>query len=126
MIDPRYEVHPAVNWYFMAASVFFLAGVGTGGTVSGAGAVLRRIATATGTAGTGQSLADLGFMRGRNLDGSWRTPFNARFSTLKQHEYTEGNAWQYTWFVPQDVAGLIKLLGGREKFNAISRMLPPR
>ncbi|MCZ7554771.1 MAG: GH92 family glycosyl hydrolase [Bacteroidia bacterium] len=61
---------------------------------------------------------DLGFMRGRNLDGSWRTPFNPRFSTLKQHEYTEGNAWQYTWFVPHDVDGLIGLMGGREKFCA--------
>ncbi len=62
--------------------------------------------------------ADLGFMRGRNLDGSWRSPFNPRFSTLKQHEYTEGNAWQYTWFVPHDVDGLIGLMGGREKFCA--------
>jgi putative alpha-1,2-mannosidase len=62
--------------------------------------------------------ADLGFMRGRNLDGSWRSPFNPRFSTLKQHEYTEGNAWQYSWFVPHDVDGLIGLMGGREKFCA--------
>ncbi|MDX9758671.1 MAG: GH92 family glycosyl hydrolase [Bacteroidota bacterium] len=59
---------------------------------------------------------DLGFMRGRNLDGSFRSPFNPRFSTLKQHEYTEGNAWQYSWYVPHDVAGLIDLHGGRERF----------
>lgn len=58
-----------------------------------------------------------GFMRGRNLDGSWRTPFDPRFSTLKQPEYTEGNAWQYTWFVPHDVRGLITLMGGKEKFT---------
>ncbi len=58
-----------------------------------------------------------GFMRGRNLDGSWRTPFNPRYSTLKQPEYTEGNAWQYSWFVPHDVRGLITLMGGREKFT---------
>lgn len=59
---------------------------------------------------------DLGFMRGRNLDGSWRSPFNPRFSTLKQHEYTEGNAWQYTWYVPHDVDGLLRLMGGPEAF----------
>ena len=59
---------------------------------------------------------DLGFMRGRNFNGSWRAPFNPRFSTLKQHEYTEGNAWQYSWFVPHDVDGLIELMGGREAF----------
>jgi len=57
-----------------------------------------------------------GFMRGRNLDGSWRIPFNPRYSTLKQPEYTEGNAWQYTWFVPHDVRGLMTLMGGKEKF----------
>lgn len=60
--------------------------------------------------------ADLGFMRGRNLDGSFRTPFNPRFSTLKQHEYTEGNAWQYSWYVPHDVEGLIGLHGGKKSF----------
>jgi putative alpha-1,2-mannosidase len=58
-----------------------------------------------------------GFMRGRNADGSWRSPFNPRYATGKQPEYTEGNAWQYTWFVPHDVKGLIALMGGREKFS---------
>ena len=58
-----------------------------------------------------------GFMRGRNLDGSWCTPFNPRYSTLRQPEYTEGNAWQYTWFAPHDVKGLIALMGGNEKFS---------
>jgi predicted alpha-1,2-mannosidase len=61
---------------------------------------------------------DLGFMRGRNLDGSWRSPFNPRYSTLKQHEYTEGNAWQYSWYVPHDVPGLIALHGGVRPFAA--------
>jgi putative alpha-1,2-mannosidase len=58
-----------------------------------------------------------GFMRGRNFDGSWVTPFNPRFSTGKQPEYTEGNAWQYTWLVPQDVAGLVQLMGGIPTFE---------
>jgi putative alpha-1,2-mannosidase len=62
--------------------------------------------------------ADLGFMRGRNLDGSWRTPFNPRYSTRKQHEYTEGNAWQYSWYVPHDVPGLMALHGGAVPFAA--------
>ena len=59
-----------------------------------------------------------GFMRGRNLDGSRVSPFDPRFSTQKQPEYTEGNAWQYTWFVPHDVEGLIALMGGKESFTA--------
>lgn len=58
-----------------------------------------------------------GFMRGRNFDGSWVTPFNPRFSTGKQPEYTEGNAWQYTWLVPHDVAGLVQLMGGIPHFS---------
>ncbi|MEW6512281.1 MAG: GH92 family glycosyl hydrolase [Bacteroidota bacterium] len=57
-----------------------------------------------------------GFMRGRNLDGSWVTPFDPRFSTSMQPEYTEGNAWQYTWFVPHDLQGLITLMGGAASF----------
>jgi hypothetical protein len=59
-----------------------------------------------------------GFMRGRNYDGTWVTPFNPRFSTEKQPEYTEGNAWQYLWLVPHDVRGLIHLVGGRARFIA--------
>ncbi len=59
-----------------------------------------------------------GFMRGRNSDGSWVTPFDPRFGTEKQPQYTEGNAWQYSWYVPQDVLGLISLMGGKETFAA--------
>jgi putative alpha-1,2-mannosidase len=57
-----------------------------------------------------------GFMRGRNSDGSWVTPFNPRYGTAKQPQYTEGNAWQYTWYVPQNVPDLISLMGGQQKF----------
>jgi putative alpha-1,2-mannosidase len=57
-----------------------------------------------------------GFMRGRMLDGSWVTPFNPRFATQKQPEFTEGNAWQYTWSVQHDIRGLMQLMGGREQF----------
>jgi len=59
---------------------------------------------------------ETGFMRGRLSDGSWKTPFSPKFSSHRQDEYTEGNAWQYSWFVPHDVEGLIQLMGGRERF----------
>lgn len=61
--------------------------------------------------------ASTGFMRGKLNDGSWRTPFNPKRSDHNTHDYTEGNAWQYSWFVPQDIEGLIKLHGGKEKFS---------
>ncbi|GAA4769705.1 GH92 family glycosyl hydrolase [Stakelama sediminis] len=54
-----------------------------------------------------------GWMRGRNRDGSWETPFNP----FKWGDaFTEGNAWHYSWAVMQDVQGLINLMGGRQKF----------
>jgi predicted alpha-1,2-mannosidase len=56
-----------------------------------------------------------GFMRAKNSDGSWREPFDPLFSKYGG-DYTEGNAWQYSWYVPHDVQGLIKLMGGRNKF----------
>lgn len=58
-----------------------------------------------------------GFMRGKLSDGNWKTPFDPLFSSHRADEYTEGNAWQYSWFVPHDVAGLIKLHGSAEKFE---------
>lgn len=57
-----------------------------------------------------------GFMRGKTSDGNWKTPFSPIFSSHRDDEYTEGNAWQYSWFVPQDVEGLIALHGGQEQF----------
>ena len=59
-----------------------------------------------------------GFMRGRMSSGEWRTPFNPRFSDHFHADYVEGNAWQWTWFVPHDPAGLIDLMGGKERFTA--------
>ena len=59
-----------------------------------------------------------GFMRGRNADGSWKEPFNPRFSEHQWGDYCEGNAWQWTWFVPHDVPGLISLMGGEDNFIA--------
>lgn len=59
------------------------------------------------------------FMRPRLADGSWRTPFdpsNVGHSESVGGDYTEGNAWQYTWHVQHDVPGLIELMGGEEPF----------
>ena len=55
-----------------------------------------------------------GFMRARRRDGSWRTPFDPAASGYGS-DYTEGNAWQYSWYVPQDVAGLARARGGAQK-----------
>lgn len=60
----------------------------------------------------------VGFMRGRASDGSWRTPFDPFKAIHMKSDFTEGNAWQYTWLVPQDVEGLIEVLGGPEAFAA--------
>src|SRR5579872_3164373 len=51
-------------------------------------------------------------MRPVLADGKFRTPFNPFLPTY----YTEGNAWQYTWLVPQDVEKLIRLMGGDKPF----------
>lgn len=61
--------------------------------------------------------ASTGFMRGRLIDGSWKTPFSPYSSAHREDEYTEGNAWQYAWFVPHDINGLIHLHGGKEAFT---------
>ncbi|MEA1885678.1 MAG: GH92 family glycosyl hydrolase [Bacteroidota bacterium] len=55
---------------------------------------------------------ETGFMRGKLADGSWKEPFDPLYSSHRQDEYTEGNAWQYTWFVPHDIYGLAELMGG--------------
>ena len=57
------------------------------------------------------------FMRGKLADGSWRTPFDPLASKHREDDYTEGNAWQYTWLVPQDPEGLISLFGGEDNFT---------
>jgi predicted alpha-1,2-mannosidase len=53
---------------------------------------------------------ETGFARMRNADGSWVTPFDPIRSGGNK-EYVEGNAWQLTFFVPQDVPGLIEMMG---------------
>lgn len=60
--------------------------------------------------------ASTGFMRGKMLDGSWRTPFSSYASSHRDDDYCEGNAWQYTWLVPHDVEGLVECFGSKEAF----------
>lgn len=57
------------------------------------------------------------FLRGLSSDGKWRTPFDAFRSTHREDDYTEGNAWQYTWLVPHDIEGLMGLFGSQENFH---------
>ncbi|MBA4275944.1 GH92 family glycosyl hydrolase [Flavobacterium sp.] len=57
------------------------------------------------------------FMRGKMKNGQWHEPFNPLSSEHRKDDYVEGNAWQYTWLVPQDPYGLIDLFGGDEKFS---------
>lgn len=57
-----------------------------------------------------------GFMRGKDTLGNFKGDFNPLLSNHFKHEYTEGNAWQYLWYVPHDVNALIELLGGDKDF----------
>ena len=60
----------------------------------------------------------VGLMRGKDSQGSWHSPFNAHFydETAGINDFTEGTSWQYSWYVPHDVPGLIALMGGKEQF----------
>ena len=52
----------------------------------------------------------IGFIRAKNADGQWTEPFDPYFTSTEEGKamYEEGNAWQYTFFVPHDVRGLAK------------------
>lgn len=69
-----------------------------------------------------QNLFDprLGFMRPKTADGQWIEPYDPIWSGGQggRDYFTENNGWDYTWFVPHDVQGLIQLIGGGEKFLA--------
>ena len=55
------------------------------------------------------------FFRGKRMDGNWESPFNP---LAVGRAYTEATAWQYRFFVPHDVNGMIQLFGGKEEFVA--------
>ncbi len=60
----------------------------------------------------------VGLMRGKDSAGHWHSPFDPHSYDERAgvNDFTEGTSWQYSWSVPQDVPGLIALMGGREKF----------
>ncbi len=53
------------------------------------------------------------FFRGKGSNGSWRKPFSP---SQVDSNYIEGDAWQWNWFVPQDVAGLVQIMGETKHF----------
>jgi len=57
-----------------------------------------------------------GFFRARDSQGQWMPNFSP-LNIMHNHGYTEANAWQYYWYVPQDIPNLIKLTGGQKKFE---------
>ncbi len=59
-----------------------------------------------------------GFFQGKKADGKWLEPFNPlNYGGNGGDPFTEGNGWQYFWYVPQNVNGLIDLVGGKQAFN---------
>ena len=63
--------------------------------------------------------SETGFMRGKSDNGKdWNEPFDPKFSSHRIHaDYTEGNAWQHSWFVLHDTEKLIEMHGGNDNFT---------
>jgi putative alpha-1,2-mannosidase len=56
------------------------------------------------------------FFRAKNKNGNWLEPFNPlQYGANGNSPYTEGNAWQYLFYVPQDMNALVNLMGGSER-----------
>mgnify|MGYP000912816119 FL=1 len=51
-------------------------------------------------------------------DGSFRTPFNPRYSAHGKSDYTEGNAYQWSFYAPHDMEGFLQLMGGKQVLEA--------
>ena len=65
--------------------------------------------------------ASVGFMRGKDSKGRWREPFDPKScgaGPWAENDFTEGNAWQYTWHVMHDIPGLVAAMGGKTAFGA--------
>ena len=61
----------------------------------------------------------IGLVRGKDTKGNWREPYDPYalgHGAGKDNDFTEGNAFQYSWHVMQDVEGLVAAMGGREAF----------
>jgi predicted alpha-1,2-mannosidase len=57
-----------------------------------------------------------GFVRAKDSKGNWKTPFDPMHTA--NEGFIEGNAWNYSLYVPQDINGLIKKMGGNKRFVA--------
>ena len=91
---------------------------------------IARLAQAAGDANTAaefnqraavwQQLFDKssGFMRGKTAKGEWVSPFNPIYVAHRTTDYTEANAWQYSFFVPHQVDAMIQRYGGEQAFVA--------
>ncbi len=55
------------------------------------------------------------FARGKDSNGNFVVPFDPTYASYVKCDFVEGNAWQYSWFVPHDVNGLINLMGGTKR-----------
>ncbi len=56
-------------------------------------------------------------LRGRLSSGEWYELFHPRFAQYGNPNYVEGDAWHYSFFVPQNITGLVKLMGGKKNFE---------
>lgn len=62
--------------------------------------------------------SQIGFFRGKDDKGQWIEPFDPlKYGGNGGYPFTEGNAWQYLWYVPQDIPDLIALMGGTHAFR---------
>jgi len=71
------------------------------------------------------------FVRPKDVNGNWITPFDPYKEAFGEtRAYAEGNAWQYTWYVPHDVYGLIRKFGTKERFaeklDSLFTLTPPK
>ena len=57
------------------------------------------------------------FFQGRTSDGQWLSDFDPlQYGANGGNPFTEGNAWQWLWYVPHDIDALIEMLGGKKAF----------
>lgn len=62
---------------------------------------------------------ETGFFQSKNDKGEWIEPFDPyKYGANGGYPFTEGNAWQYFWYVPQNIPDLITLTGGNKAFTA--------
>ena len=58
----------------------------------------------------------IGFMRGKDSKGNWRTPFSPL--NYQPEDFTESNGWHYFWYTPQGIPEIIDMVGGDDAYIA--------